>query len=266
MNYQLLLLSLLIELNIKPCLFSFPSDENSEVKKPKHWSKVDARKIVSKNLDMDLFMIDLDAEVNDSEHKEAKVINIESVIDEESISTRETSEMSLAIESSDCEDDSIPNYEDFSEEIIDIDDNQEDHLFNDTEEVWVIDESHRQISFDSNGRLSVIHEEDNIEIIDLSNEDDESSKDAMLNIQSVEEDDNLITNFQIIKFAKDDKHKKSSGGNNFNVLQFIVNKQLSESRRRPTKASLARQRKIRENYPDLTISNKSKKVSKKYKK
>ena len=72
-------MSLLIELNIKPCLFSFPSDENSEVKKPKHWSKVDAKKIVSKNLDMDLFMIDLDAEVNDSEHKEAKVINIESV-------------------------------------------------------------------------------------------------------------------------------------------------------------------------------------------
>ena len=206
-------------------------------------------------------MIDLDSEDNNAEDTEAKIIDVQSIIDEDCNSTRESSEMSLPVEFSDCEHDSLPEFEDLQEEeeIIDLDDDdQDDLILEDTSEVWVVEQSHRRMSFDSIGRLSVIPEEDNIEIIEINDVDEELSANAAINILSVEKDDKLITNFQIVKFEKNDKYKKNQGNENFEVLQFIVNKQLSESRRRPTKASLARKRRIRENYPDLNISKKSK--------
>ena len=204
-------------------------------------------------------MIDLDSEDNNAEDTEAKIIDVQSIIDEDCNSTRESSEMSLPVEFSDCEHDSLPEFEDLQEEIIGLDDDdQDDLILEDTSEVWVVEQSHRRMSFDSIGRLSVIQEEDNIEIIEINDVDEELSANAAINILSVEKDDKLITNFQIVKFEKNDKYKKNQGNENFEVLQFIVNKQLSESRRRPTKASLARKRRIRENYPDLNISKKSK--------
>ena len=206
-------------------------------------------------------MIDLDSEDNNAEDTEAKIIDVQSIIDEDCNSTGESSEMSLPVEFSDCEHDSLPEFEDLQEEeeINDLDDDdQDDLILEDTSEVWVVEQSHRRMSFDSIGRLSVIPEEDNIEIIEINDVDKELSANAAINILSVEKDDKLITNFQIVKFEKNDKYKKNQGNENFEVLQFIVNKQLSESRRRPTKASLARKRRIRENYPDLNISKKSK--------
>lgn len=199
-------------------------------------------------------MIDLDAEEKNAEDTEAKIVDVPSIIDEECTSTRETSEMSLPVEFSDCDYDSLHELEGLDEEKIEIDAyDQEDQILNDISEVWVVEQSHRRISFDSIGRLSVIQEEDNIEIIEINDMDEEPSANASINILSVEQDDKLITNFQIVKFEKNDKYKKNQGNDNLNVIQFFVNKQIEESKRRPTKASLARQRRIRENYPDLNI-------------
>ena len=76
----------------------------------------------------------------------------------------------------------------------------------------------------------------------------QNNPETIFNVLNLETNQNLITDFQIFKHAKDAKLK---GQEKFSILKLFVKKQQTEFTRRPTKASLARERKIRQLYPNI---------------
>ena len=92
--------------------------------------------------------------------------------------------------------------------------------------------------------MSVIDEEE----LEESQESDNFKQEMPLNVMSVEQNDDLISEFTLMKTWKDEKLRIRDG---LKAIRLLVTKQHSEWARRPTKATLARQRKIREMFPDI---------------
>lgn len=92
--------------------------------------------------------------------------------------------------------------------------------------------------------MSVIDEEELEEIQDSDN----TKQEMPLNVMSVEHNNDLISEFTLMKTWKDEKLRLRDG---LKAIRLLVTKQHSEWARRPTKATLARQRKIREMFPDI---------------
>ena len=92
--------------------------------------------------------------------------------------------------------------------------------------------------------MSIIDEEELEELQDR----DKIKQELPLNVMSVERNDDLISELALIKTWKDEKLRIRDG---LKALKLLVRRQHSEWARRPTKATLARQRKIREMFPDI---------------
>ena len=96
-------------------------------------------------------------------------------------------------------------------------------------------------------RLPIIEEEvDEVELNDrIKDVEADRAAETKLNILNLE--DNVLTNFQIVKLDKEKQEQKDRSVKM--LLLKLVRNQQEEHNRRHTKASLARQRKIRELYP-----------------
>ena len=92
--------------------------------------------------------------------------------------------------------------------------------------------------------MSIIDEE---ELEDLQDRD-KIKQELPLNVMSVKRNDDLISELALMKTWKDEKLMIRDG---LKALKLLVRRQHSEWARRPTKATLARQRKIREMFPDI---------------
>ena len=92
--------------------------------------------------------------------------------------------------------------------------------------------------------MSIIDEEELEELQDR----DKIKQELPLNVMSVERNDDLISELALMKTWKDEKLMIRDG---LKALKLLVRRQHSEWARRPTKATLARQRKIREMFPDI---------------
>ena len=92
--------------------------------------------------------------------------------------------------------------------------------------------------------MSIIDEEELEELQDR----DKIKQELPLNVMSVERNDDLISELALMKTWKDEKLRIRDG---LKALKLLVRRQHSEWARRPTKATLARQRKIREMFPDI---------------
>ena len=92
--------------------------------------------------------------------------------------------------------------------------------------------------------MSIIDEEELEELQDR----DKIKQELPLNVMSVERNDDLISELALMKTWKDEKLMIRDG---LKALKLLVRRQHSEWVRRPTKATLARQRKIREMFPDI---------------
>ena len=92
--------------------------------------------------------------------------------------------------------------------------------------------------------MSIIDEEELEELQDRDN----IKQELPLNVMSVERNDDIISELALIKTWKDEKLRIRDG---LKAIKLLVRRQHSEWARRPTKATLARQRKIREMFPDI---------------
>ena len=92
--------------------------------------------------------------------------------------------------------------------------------------------------------MSIIDEEELEELQDR----DKIKHELPLNVMSVERNDDIISELALMKTWKDEKLRIRDG---LKALKLLVRRQHSEWARRPTKATLARQRKIREMFPDI---------------
>ena len=92
--------------------------------------------------------------------------------------------------------------------------------------------------------MSIIDEEELEELQDR----DKIKQELPLNVMSVERNDDLISELALMKTWKDEKLMIRDG---LKAIKLLVRRQHSEWARRPTKATLARQRKIREMFPDI---------------
>ena len=101
-------------------------------------------------------------------------------------------------------------------------------------------------------RRSILRDVEVMSVIDeleeFQDSDNHIKQDIPLNVMSVEQNDELITEFTLMKTWKDEKLRVRDG---LKAIRQLVNKQQSEWARRPTKATLSRQRKIREMFPDI---------------
>ena len=101
-------------------------------------------------------------------------------------------------------------------------------------------------------RRSILRDVEVMSVIDeleeFQDSDSNIKQEIPLNVMSVEQNDELITEFTLMKTWKDEKLRIRDG---LKAIRLLVNKQQSEWARRPTKATLARQRKIREMFPDI---------------
>ena len=92
--------------------------------------------------------------------------------------------------------------------------------------------------------MSIIDEEELEELQDRDN----IKQELTLNVMSVERNDDLMSELALMKTWKDEKLRIRDG---LKAIKLLVRRQHSEWARRPTKATLARQRKIREMFPDI---------------
>ena len=128
-----------------------------------------------------------------------------------------------------CEED---DWDDFvADEVLDLDtldlDSERRSILRDVEVMSIIDEE----------ELEELQDSDNI------------NQELPLNVMRVEQNDDLITELTLIKTSwKDEKMRIRDG---LKAIKLLVRKQHSEWARRPTKATLARQRKIKEMFPDI---------------
>ena len=101
-------------------------------------------------------------------------------------------------------------------------------------------------------RRSILRDVEVMSVIDELDEfqdsDNHIKQDIPLNVMSVEQNDELITEFTLMKTWKDEKLRLRDG---LKAIRQLVSKQQAEWARRPTKATLSRQRKIREMFPDI---------------
>ena len=93
--------------------------------------------------------------------------------------------------------------------------------------------------------MSIIDEE---ELEELQQDRDNIKQELTLNVMSVERNDDLMSELALMKTWKDEKLRIRDG---LKAIKLLVRRQHSEWARRPTKATLARQRKIREMFPDI---------------
>ena len=101
-------------------------------------------------------------------------------------------------------------------------------------------------------RRSILRDVEVMSVIDeleeFQDSDNNIKQEIPLNVMSVEHNDELITEFTLMKTWKDEKLRARD---RLKAIRQLVTKQHSEWARRPTKATLARKRKIREMFPDI---------------
>ena len=153
---------------------------------------------------------------------------------------------------SDCkssdDDDSEDEYEDFlADEVLDLDildlDADRRSILRDVKVVTAIDEEDREEQEESQV-MTIIDVEDREE----SHESNIINHDLSLNVMTVEQNDELISQCALLKTWKGEKLKVRDG---LKAIKLLVSKQQGEALRRPTKATLARRRKIREMFPEI---------------